>query len=242
MYVRYLEAPVSGRVLLLDFDGTVCIGDGPALRYAAEVGSRLTVPHRDDLEAAVAGFLSGSVFAPAQDVYQLVQAHAAVHGLAATEVSRAYLASRDALLAGEVEVGVPHGLAALLGELRPAVHVVLLTNAPAYGLDVLLTRLGLDGAVDETIGDAGKPAGMAAVLDGLLHRFRIADEPWRLLSVGDVWENDLAGPVERGCATAYVDRFGLRQGPADAVAATVEELYPAIRAWAADARRPVNSV
>ncbi|WP_300009104.1 HAD family hydrolase [Pseudonocardia sp.] len=231
---------MSGRVLLLDLDGTVCLGDGPARRYATEVGARLAAPHRDDLAADLAAFLAGEVRGRAQDAYQLVQAHAARCGLAAAEVSGAYLASRDALLAGEVEVEAPCGLVALLAELRPAVHVVLLTNAPAFGLEVLLARLGLDDVVDETIGDAGKPGGMAAVLDELLGRFRIEGEPWRLLSVGDVWENDLAGPAERGCATAYVDRFGLRQGPAGAAAATVEGLYPAIRAWASGARLPLN--
>jgi FMN phosphatase YigB (HAD superfamily) len=233
---------VSGRVLLLDLDGTACVGDGPVLRYAAEVAARLAPSHREDMAADLTGFLAGDVRGPAQDGYQLVQAHAIAHGLDAAGISGAYLASRDALLAGEVEIEAPAGLATLLRDLRPAVHVVLLTNAPARGLDVLLARLGLDGVVDETIGDAGKPGGMGAVLDLLLDRFGIVDEPWRLLSVGDVWENDLAGPGERGCATAYVDRFGLRQGPATATAATVEELYPTIRAWAAGARCPVNSV
>lgn len=77
---------MSGRVLLLDLDGTVCVGDGPALRYAAEVGALLTAPARGDLHAAVADFLAGSPTrgnrpTPAQDAYQLVQAHAAAHGL-----------------------------------------------------------------------------------------------------------------------------------------------------------------
>lgn len=241
---------MSGRVLLLDLDGTVCVGDGPALRYAAEVGARLTAPARGDLHTAVADFLAGSPTrgnrpTPARDAYQLVQAHAAAHGLPQVAISRAYLASRDALLSGEVEVSAPAGLAGLLGELRTAVHVVLLTNAPAHGLDVLLARLGLDGVVDEAIGDARKPGGMAAVLERLLGRFGIAATPWRLLSVGDLWANDLAVPSGRGCATAYVDRFGFRQGTADATAAGIEELYGALRNWAADAaefaRHAVNS-
>lgn len=242
-YVCYGEVDVGGRVLVLDFDGTVCVGDGPAHRYAEEVGALLDGPGRAALGEAVAGFLAGrDVGSAAQDVYQLVQERAA--DLPAEQVSRAYLTSRAALLEGGIEIAAPPGLAALLAELRPAVHVVVLTNAPRAGLDALLERLGLAAVVDETVGDAGKPAGMGPAVERLLAAHGIADEPWRLLSVGDLWDNDLREPAARGCATAYIDRFGLRRGRADARAATFEGLYDAVRAWAADAHafagRPVN--
>lgn len=219
-----------GRVLLLDLDGTVCIGDGPALRYADEVAARLDAPGRAALREAVAAFLRGTGRAAAQDVYQLVQEVATARGLSAQDQGRAYLASRAALLAEGLGVAAPAGLARLLGELD--VHVVVLTNAPADGLDVLLGRLGLAGVVDEAIGDARKPDGMGAAVDRLLAAHGIVDQPRRLLSVGDLWANDLRAPRERGCATAYIDRFDLRQGPADARAATFEELYGVVRAWA----------
>lgn len=233
---------MSGRVLLLDFDGTVCVGDGPALRYAEEVGSRLGAAGAEALRTSAAAFLRGNGDTPAEDLYQLVQEVAAAHGLPRDDLGRAYLASRAALVGGELEVAAPAGLAALLAELGPAVHVVVLTNAPAAGLDVLLARLGLAGAVHEAIGDAGKPVGMAAAVERLLDAHGIAAQPWRLLSVGDLWANDLRAPRERGCATAYIDRFDRRRGPADARAATFEQLYDMVRAWAAGARHPVNSV
>ncbi|GAA2539501.1 hypothetical protein GCM10010210_07080 [Pseudonocardia hydrocarbonoxydans] len=219
-----------GRVLLLDLDGTVCVGDGPALRYADEVAARLDGPGRAALREAVTAFLDGAGGTAAQDVYQLVQEVATARGLAPQEQGRAYRASRAALLAEGLGVRAPAGLAELLAGLD--VHVVVLTNAPADGLDVLLDRLGLAGVVDERIGDAGKPDGMGPAVDRLLAEHGIADEPGRLLSVGDLWANDLRAPRERGCATAYIDRFDLRQGPADARAATFEELYGAVRAWA----------
>lgn len=232
---------MSGRVLLLDLDGTVCLGDGPALRYADELAARLDGDGPAAMRAALAAFLrgDGDGGTGAQDVYQLVQEVAAAHGLSRAEQGRAYLASRAALLADGLGVTAPAGLAELLGELD--VHVVVLTNAPLDGLDVLLARLGLAGVVDETIGDARKPDGMGPAVDRLLAAHGIADEPWRLLSVGDLWANDLRAPRERGCATAYIDRFDLRQGPADARAATFEELYGAVREWATDARQAVNS-
>lgn len=233
---------MSGRVLVLDLDGTVCVGDGPVLRYAEEVEAHLGV----GLPAQVAAFLTGDApGGPAQDPYQLVQQVAAAHGLPADRATRAYLDSRAALFAGEVQVAAPEGLAGLLSELRPQVHVVVLTNAPRAGLDALLDRLGLAGVVDEAVGDAGKPAGMGPFTDRALAGFGIAGQPWRLMSGGDLWANDLAAPAGRGCATAYIDRFGLRQGPADARAATFEGLYDAVRHWSVDAhafgRRPVNS-
>lgn len=226
-------------MLLLDLDGTVCVGDGPALRYADEVAAQLDDDGRAAMRHALAAFLRGAGDTDAQDVYQLVQEVAAARGLAREDQGRAYLASRAALLTEGLGVAAPAGLADLLGELD--VHVVVLTNAPADGLDVLLERLGLAGVVDETIGDARKPGGTGPAVDRLLAAHGIVDEPWRLLSVGDLWANDLRAPRERGCATAYIDRFDLRQGPADARAATFEELYDAVRDWAAGARRPVNS-
>ncbi len=233
---------MSGRVLVLDFDGTVCVGDGPVLRYAEEVDAHLGV----GLPGLVVDFLAGRVSGgAAQDAYQLVQQVAAGHGLAADRVGRAYLAGRDALAAGEVEIATPRGLAAMLADLRPQVHVVVHTNAPQQGLGVLIEKLGLADVIDEALGDAGKPTGMVSFVERELARFGIVDQPWRLLSVGDLWSNDLAAPVERGCATAYIDRFDLRQGPADARAATCEELYDDVRHWRVDAhafvRRTVNS-
>jgi phosphoglycolate phosphatase-like HAD superfamily hydrolase len=231
VYDCYEGWTVAGRVLVLDFDGTVCLGDGPGLRYADEVGALLGPEARRALTEAVTAFLagcgSGSV---AQDVYQVVHEHAG--GLPPDRVTGAYRASRAALLAGGIAVHAPAGLADLLADLRPAVHVVVLTNAPQEGLDVLLERLGLAGVVDETIGDAGKPAGMGPVVERLLVEHGLVDEPRRLLSVGDLWENDLAAPARRGCATAHIDRFGRRCGHPDVRAATFEGLYAAVRAWA----------
>ncbi|CAA9438849.1 MAG: hypothetical protein AVDCRST_MAG66-4088 [uncultured Pseudonocardia sp.] len=231
MYVCYKEVTVAERVLVLDFDGTVCLGDGPGLRYADEVGALLGPDARRALTGAVTAFLAGrSTGSVAQDVYQVVQEHAT--GLPAERVARAYRASRAALLAGGIAVHAPAGLTDLLAGLRPAVHVVVLTNAPQEGLDVLLERLGLAAVVDEAVGDARKPAGMEAVVERLLAEHGLAAEPRRLLSVGDLWDNDLAGPARRGCATAHVDRFGRGHGRADVRAPTFEGLYDAVRAWA----------
>jgi FMN phosphatase YigB (HAD superfamily) len=224
------------RILLLDFDGTACRGDGPVLEYARLAGRALTDHEADRLLAMLRGFLAGThrdgLLADAQDGYQAVAALAAHFGVPPETTHAAFLRTRDRLTAGEVPAEVPTGLVDLLDELRPRVRTVLVTNAPADGLPRLLDRLGLSVVIDEVIADADKPSGLPALLDRLLTDIAAQHEPGRLLSVGDIWANDLRVPLERGCTTAYVDRFERRQGPADVRAPVIEDLYDMIRRWA----------
>ncbi|MDQ4137294.1 MAG: hypothetical protein M3116_00400, partial [Actinomycetota bacterium] len=133
---------------------------------------------------------------------------------------------------GEVPIFAPPGLRDVLEEARRHVRVVLVTNAPQQGVQSLLDILGLGGVFDELRGDARKPAGMGPILDALLDEAGIAATPERLLSVGDIWVNDLAPAASRGCATALIDRYAIGGGNPTHVAATIVELYPAIVAWA----------
>lgn len=224
------------RILLLDLDGTVCRGDEPVLEYARLVAADL---HADDarrLAAMLEGFLDGTerggTLADAQDGYQAVATLAAHLDVPPERTQAAFLSARKRLAAGDVSVEVPAGLVDLLGELRPRVRAVLMTNAPACGLPAVLDRLGLTGVLDDVIAEAAKPGGLPPVLDRLLGDIAARHDPWRLLSVGDIWANDLRIPLERGCATAYVDRFDRRQGPAHLRAPCIEELYDDIRQWA----------
>ncbi len=98
---------------------------------------------------------------------------------------------------------------------------MLVTNAPVDGIEPVLARLGLEGVLDETIGDAGKPCGMPAALDRLLS----ALPPAALLSVGDVWRNDLEP------AAAIVDRFERGEGSPTFRGRTLEALLPDIERW-----------
>lgn len=224
------------RIMLLDLDGTACRGDEPVLEYARLVGAALPDRTAARLTAMLHGFLDGTdrdgVLADAQDGYQAVAALAAHLDAPPETTEAAFHGSRSRLAAGELDAEAPTGLVDLLAELRPAVRVVLVTNAPATGLGAILHRLGLTGLLDEVIADAGKPGSLPPVLDRLLADVAAEHDPWRLLSVGDIWANDLRVPRERGCATAYVDRFDRRQGPADARAPLIEDLYHHIRRWA----------
>lgn len=224
------EPPSDVPVLVLDFDGTVCLGDGPIWAYADALLPRLDREHARRVTAGLTDFLAGRT-----EPGDFSDGYSAVVRLAGPDVSsatlsQAYLASRESLARGAVDVHSPDGLADLLADLAGSVRRVLLTNAPDIGMPMLLERLGLVEVIDEVITSAGKPDGFVTLLPRLLD----GADPARLLSVGDVWINDIARPLAAGCATAYVDRTGQDPRPAHARATSLPGLYPAIRAWAAD--------
>jgi FMN phosphatase YigB (HAD superfamily) len=214
--------PVSSfrRIVVLDLDGTVAVGDEPVLHYLRAMAGAAA-------DAAFAGWAAtGDGF---RDGYALAAAWAAEHDVAEADRSAAYGASRAALHEGLLDVAAPEGLAAALDR-RPAdVRAVLVTNAPVDGVEPLLERLGLAGRLDALVGDAGKPAGMPAVLARLLAESGLA--PSALLSVGDVWVNDLEPAAAIGAATAFVDRFALGEGDPTFRARTLTELLPDLERW-----------
>jgi FMN phosphatase YigB (HAD superfamily) len=208
------------RLVVLDFDGTLAVGDEPVLAYFRGVAGGAA----DEAFARWVETGDGH-----RDGYSLVAAWAGAHGVAEDVRAAAYASSRAALHAGEVAVLAPDGLAALLDRRPDDVRCVLVTNAPVDGIEPVLERLGLAGRLDALIGDARKPTGMRAVLDRLLAETGLP--PAALLSVGDVWENDLAPAAALGAATAFVDRFDRREGAPTYRARTLTELLPHIERW-----------
>ncbi|GAA0992888.1 hypothetical protein GCM10009563_07990 [Subtercola frigoramans] len=267
---------------MLDFDGTVCLGDGPVFSYARLLDKSLgheaifehhasevqvpgepdsgLPPHRHGLiRAAVGAYLDGSqgparaespmegprggdvlpalldalaLVAGSADGYAAAERLARASGITDAELSAAYAGSRDELASGMIETYAPAGLGELLAGLPEQVHVVLVTNAPRNGVEQQLETLGLAGFFDELVTSAGKPAGMRAILEGLLEAHDLADSPQRLLSVGDIWRNDLEPAVALGCETALIERFAARDARPTYRAPLIEQLYPAITAWA----------
>ncbi|CAN5192681.1 HAD family hydrolase [soil metagenome] len=221
-------------VLVLDLDGTLALGDAPVLAYARQI--ELLAPRAKGLTSAVTAFLddpgADERLQQAQDGYQAVHALSQVMDVPSDLRDRAYALSRAALADDLGDVRAPRGLLSALSEIDA--DVVLVTNSPRAGLDSLLARLGVADVVSEIRTDAGKPLGMLGLLTDLLQARGLADDPGRLMSVGDIWANDLAPALELGCATAYVDAFDRHQGPAHVRARTLPELYPALIAWARD--------
>ncbi|UFU05392.1 HAD family hydrolase [Ruania halotolerans] len=232
---RREPAPPSA-VLVLDFDGTLCIGDDPVIFYAEEVQRR----HPGmALVSAARAFLAGDRAVPgAADGYQAVAAMARAATCPNETLSEAYLASRARLEAGEGETRPPDGVRDLLADVRSTgAQVVLVTNAPLVGAQSWLDTHELTALIDHVVPSAGKPDTMPQILDDLATRAAVND-PARLASVGDVWANDVGPAMDRGSTGFFIDRFSLGHGPSTHAAATFEGLSAAIRAWA---RREIAS-
>lgn len=215
-------------MLVLDFDGTICLGDGVVWAYANEALRLVPSEAEPRVRRELAAFLAGETEREWADGYSAV-AHLVSPLVAPDALSAAYLHSRTALSDPEVEISSPVGLDALLDEIAPSVQRLVVTNAPDTGLDVALHRLGLAEHVDGVVSSAGKPDHSAELLGRLLG----SRAPAELMSVGDFWRNDIAPALELGCATAFVDHTRRDQGPAHVRGTTFEALYPAIREWAA---------
>jgi FMN phosphatase YigB (HAD superfamily) len=234
--------------LVLDFDGTVCLGDGPVWAYADRLLPALPAAEQVRVRAALAGYLARPWTFPAYADGYIALAELTAGSVPAATRHAAYLDSRRALADPAVDIRPPDGLAELLDQLSGSVRAVVLTNAPSTGLDTALRRLGLAGRIDAVLHSAGKPEHSPDLLAELL-----GDAPAeQLCSVGDLWTNDIAPALHLGCVTALIDRTGAETRPVHVRAERIEDLYPAIRQWAADPRafavrhdphrRPIPSV
>lgn len=229
--------PAAASVLVLDFDGTVCLGDGPVWAYANAAFGRIDdVRATQQMRERLTDFLcSGADAAAYQDGYFAVADLAAVH-LDADSLDAAYAESRQVLATAPGDVRAPEGLHHFLGAFDNVARV-LVTNAPYDGVTETLATLGLTDLIDAVFADAKKPAGLRGLLPQLL-----AGRPAsHLLSVGDVYDNDIAIPLENGCATAFINRFGHTPGPSHLHGATFEEMYDGILTWAHDPEKFLQS-
>lgn len=217
-------------MLLLDFDGTVCLGDGPVLAYADAAFAELPLSRRDPAHDQLRRFLEHDPqlrqrFA---DGYVLVQELAA--DLPPAQLQSAYLHSRERLAAGELAVRPADGLAELLIGVGADVTTVVLTNSPRIGVAETLDGFGLSGLLDQVIIDGGKPARMAEHLDVLLS----GQPAENLISVGDHWVNDVRVPVLRGSVGALITGSPRPDHPAHLVGAGLAEVAAGIACWADD--------
>ncbi len=229
--------PAAASVIVLDFDGTVCLGDGPVWAYANAAFGRIDdVRATHQMRERLTDFLaSGADAAEYKDGYFAVADLAAVH-LDANALDAAYAESRHALATSPVDVHAPAGLHDFLDAFDNVARV-LVTNAPYDGVAETLAALGLARHIDAVIADAKKPAGFRALLPRLLGSRPTS----HLLSVGDVYDNDIAIPLGAGCATAFINRFGHTPGPSHLNGATFEQMYDDILTWAHDPEKFLRS-
>lgn len=279
------------KLLLLDFDGTLCLGDDPVLFYADRVDAQLvarnlaghfagttvrgivtrafaantllaaeiqydaagtpltvgTEPTHDDAKAHPVSW-------PLQDGYQLVQLLARQAGLTDAESGECFRAARRDLLAHGLEqtdVHAPSGAKELVAKIAECAVVVLVTNSPAEVFEPWLEALGLTEAFDLVINDARKPFGMPEALE----RARAVGaagtaagtgsaaspgqpiHPHEVLSVGDIWRNDLEHVASLGGGTVLIDRFHTGLGEPDHRVEGFDGAAQAILTWSDSAAR-----
>lgn len=233
--------PVRERTLLFDFDGTLSLGTGPVLAYARIAAEVLTPSAAEAFLGAVADALtehpSGRVPGTgAIDGYDLVRILSARHGIDPETLGAAYLDSRELLGSVLAPVIAPAGLPAFLAEARTSANLIVATNAPETRIEAAIDALGLGGLFDAVYTSLSKPAGLATVLDDWMPRGPV-------LSIGDIWANDLAPAHARGAYTALVGP--LDDDPLDATptyrAEHLPELYPAITEWLTALHPSTNS-
>ncbi|WP_425466997.1 HAD family hydrolase [Propioniferax innocua] len=216
---------------MFDFDGTVALGLGPVRAYGRKVSEAMA--DGQAFQEALFAELSqaqqkGAVPAPALDAYDLVRLRATAQGVPSHVIDQAYLDSRTLLATDAAPVVVPDGLADFLSEVEshPGIRVALVTNAPPVGLDRALELMGLSGRFDLQRTSAGKPRALGRMARGWL-------EQGRVLSIGDIWRNDLRPVHDVGGDTALIGRPPLGARPTFH-APTLPSLYPDVCQWVAN--------
>jgi FMN phosphatase YigB (HAD superfamily) len=144
-------------------------------------------------------------------------------------MNAAYLWSRELLGSELAPVDLPADLAPFLQRLGAIADVWLATNAPATGVTQLLGAAGLQHGFARMFFDVGKPDGLVPILAEALTRGPV-------LSVGDVYDYDLAPAARLGAATALVGAHSSRNRfEVTMRASRLVTLFPAIEDWAATA-------
>lgn len=263
---------IRNKLLLLDFDGTLCLGDDPVLTYADQVDAMLgqrSLPGpggRTVREVVTTAFAQNVLLAeeieyddagtpvtaeteeppkeekahpvawPLQDGYQLVQLLASQSGLTQEEAGQAFRQARRHLVGAGLDatdLHTPPEAPDLLDELRESgIIAVLATNAPAEGFDTWLQALGLQNSFNAVINSAQKPFGMPQALERARHIGQPPIPEKNILSIGDIWANDLAHVKALGGYTILIDRFQTALGAPHLRVSTFADSVEAIRRWA----------
>ncbi|MGO2745667.1 HAD family hydrolase [Microbacterium sp.] len=217
--------------IVLDFDGTIALGAGPLEAFARAVATAADdAEFADRAIAAITAFERGEH--DGRDGYDVISTLAARQGVSADALEEAYQSSRALLGSEHAAITPPNGLADFLERVRSHARVALATNAPGAGIRPVLEGWRVADLFDAMHFTVGKPAGLVPIL-----REAVAEGP--VLSVGDIFEFDLAPAAELGAATALVGATAVNS-TADVTmrGRTIADLYGDIEAWAAESASP----
>lgn len=228
-----MSVPGRQKVLIFDFDGTISLGDGPVRAYARHVAESLPPTTAHDFLRSVEAGLDGELPVDLHPVdgYDLVRQLSDSFGASDEARSRAFLLSREELGTDAAPITAPEGLPDFLAAARQHAHLVLATNSPQTRIDSALESLGVAAHFDSVHTSAGKPAGLEVIVDEWLGRFANADPAGALLSVGDIWVNDLQPAHLRDASTALIGERADNAATPTYSATTLHELYPSLNDW-----------
>lgn len=220
--------------IVLDFDGTLALGNGPVLAFADAIADAVSDDgFRDRAARAVSDFESGSE--RYRDGYDAVTQTAATAHVAPEVIQAAYATSRGLLGTDRAPVSAPDGLAAFLTHLSDRARLELATNAPGDRIVSVLDAWAVTEAFAARHFLVGKPDGLVPIVTAALQRGPV-------LAVGDIAEFDLAPAAALGASTALVGAtIAHSSAPTTMRGATLAELYDAIDHWVDSAREAVTS-
>lgn len=218
--------------IIFDLDGTLYEDERVYDRYAQELAHFLP-PDRQrhylaDWAAAKAGrgpLRVGLGYGENQyigDWWGLADVLAAHHGIARSDRTAAFHATRSAMSDGTLSLEPEPWLHDLLAMLRAqGRRLIAMSNSPSPSVENVLTQLGLQERCDLVLSGAAKPAG----LDRFLQESGAAD---RILSVGDHFVNDIAPALQAGSHALYIDHHdtGLGHGMARLRRISSRQLLP----------------
>jgi len=237
-----MSANRAQAVLVWDLDGTLYRGTAACRHYARGIAASLGDDRRDAYLEAIDRFLAGGGGIDAADGWEAAVLLADGPRGASRAFADAFAQTRAFMLTEECGLEVPDGLPALLERVSGDARRVLVTNTPAFGVTPLLQRLGLLGLLDEIVCDAAKPERLPRRLSALAEIYELPSDA--VLSIGDHFVNEIEPALAAGCATAYVDPFGVGpRGKATIEGTRLEEMLDAIEAWVGErAARSAGSI
>ncbi|MEV8267245.1 HAD family hydrolase [Microbacterium sp. NPDC076911] len=212
--------------IFFDFDGTLALGDGPITAFAREISARMNdAEFIDRADAALAAFASGEH--SYRDGYDAVTSVALAEGVDRDVIGASYNASRAILGSDGAAVAPPSGLAEFFERVGAQANLELATNAPGSGVVAVLESWGVADVFDAMHFSVGKPEGLEPVLTAALDRGPV-------LSIGDIFEFDLAPASRLGADTALVGATASSSAVATTMrGASLADLYDEIIAWVA---------
>jgi FMN phosphatase YigB (HAD superfamily) len=216
--------------LVWDLDGTLYRGTAACRHYAQGIAATLEEDRRDAYLDAIERFLGGEGGVHASDGWEAAVVLAGGERGASRAFGDAFASTRAFMLTDACELEVPEGVRELLERVEGSARRVLVSNTPSYGVMPLLDRLGALGLFDEIVCDSAKPNRFSVRLGALADTLGIPCTS--VLSIGDHFVNDIEPALAAGCATAYVDPFGVGpHGKADLEGARFEDLLEPIGHW-----------